>query len=121
MNGDSNIQDGIDMGFKTSAIQRGHLRLSHKPRTHTPCPLSQLDGYNKRRSCNASFEVGIILWRKVFYSNLRNLGREHVFFSNAANLMDFQPSRVFVEYRRQFLPVFSENRTVLLASKIRID
>ena len=44
-----------------------------------------------------------------------------LFFSNAADLMDFQPYRVFVEYRRQFVPVFSENRTVLLALEIRID
>ncbi len=57
----------------------------------------------------------------LYYSNLRNLGRETIFFPNAANLMDFQPSRVFVEYRRQFPPVSGENKTVWLALKIRID
>ena len=39
----------------------------------------------------------------------------------AANLMDFQPSRVFVGCRRQFITVSNENKTIGSALKIRID
>jgi len=37
------------------------------------------------------------------------------------DLMTFQPSEVFVNYCRQFPPVFDENRIVGLGLKIRID
>ena len=46
---------------------------------------------------------------------------ETLFFSNVANLMNFQPSRVFVEYHHQFPPISSENRFFWLALEIRID
>ena len=56
--------------------------------------------------------------------NLQNLQHKMTqkTFPKVVNLMDFQPSRVFVEYCHWFLPIFSENGTISLALKsVSID
>jgi hypothetical protein len=44
-----------------------------------------------------------------------------LFFPNKANLIDFQPSVVFLIYLRQILSVSNKNRIVGFAFKMRIE
>ena len=101
-------------------------RLSTGPELAGPGPRPVLDldlglvqGRSRSRPGLQDLKLPAVAFLKKTYWILRR--RDHVLFPNMAILMNFQPSGVFVEYRRQFPPVSSKNGIIGLGLRIQID
>ena len=76
-----------------SEFTPGLLRRNRKPLYPVMFKVS------KTRIPDTNIRTGHENQQRTYVQQLAEFaGREHFFFPNAANLMDFQPSTVFVEY-----------------------